>query len=382
MKRFLPLLLVLVAALASCQKKGLSKTEAQQTADRLLDEHMAAMKDSLTTEWRDSVLVNGPDSMKFTYFVYGDKPSGGRSLYISMHGGGGAPAAVNDKQWENQKRLWKPAEGVYFVPRAPSNTWNLWHQEYMDGFVDKVIAGGVLFEDVDPNKVYIMGYSAGGDGTFQLAPRLADHWAAATMMAGHPGDAQIMSLRNLPFSIYMGGLDSAFNRNGFAREWKANLDRLEKEDPGGFVHDVHIFDDLGHWMERRDTISLPWMASFTRNPLPEKVVWVQDDICRNRFYWLEVPSGGARQNDQVIAQYGEGKVDILRADPQVIIVGLNDNMTDLDKPVCIVKGDKVIFRGKVPRTAENIAESIRGRNDRDYIFPVRLRIEGDNVTVL
>jgi poly(3-hydroxybutyrate) depolymerase len=51
-----------------------------------------------------------------------------------------------------------------------------------------------------------MGYSAGGDGVFQIAPRMADHWAAAAMMAGHPGDAAALNLRNLPFTIFMGGL--------------------------------------------------------------------------------------------------------------------------------------------------------------------------------
>jgi dienelactone hydrolase len=28
--------------------------------------------------------------------------------------------------------------------------------------------------DVNPNKVYVMGYSAGGDGVWRLAPRMAD----------------------------------------------------------------------------------------------------------------------------------------------------------------------------------------------------------------
>ena len=48
-------------------------------------------------------------------------------MFISMHGGGGAPKQVNDSQWENQKRLYKLEEGVYVVPRAPTDTWNLWH---------------------------------------------------------------------------------------------------------------------------------------------------------------------------------------------------------------------------------------------------------------
>ena len=41
---------------------------------------------------------------------------------------------------------------------------------------------------VDPNKVFLSGYSAGGDGTYQMGPMLAEWGAGAAMMAGHPND--------------------------------------------------------------------------------------------------------------------------------------------------------------------------------------------------
>jgi poly(3-hydroxybutyrate) depolymerase len=52
--------------------------------------------------------------------------------------------------------------------------------------------------------VYLMGYSAGGDGVFQLAPRMADRFAAAAMMAGHPNETKPLGLRNLPFAMLYG----------------------------------------------------------------------------------------------------------------------------------------------------------------------------------
>jgi dienelactone hydrolase len=91
-----------------------------------------------------------------------------------MHGGGNAPSTVNDRQWKNQVGLYTLDEGVYLAPRAPTNTWNLWHESHIDTLFDQLIHAAVLFEGVNPNKVYIMGYSAGGDGVYQLAPRMAD----------------------------------------------------------------------------------------------------------------------------------------------------------------------------------------------------------------
>ena len=67
-------------------------------------------------ELENRELVLGEHKLKFAYRVLGDPPQGGRSLFISMHGGGNAPPRVNDRQWENQKTLYSPDEGVYVAP--------------------------------------------------------------------------------------------------------------------------------------------------------------------------------------------------------------------------------------------------------------------------
>ena len=110
-------------------------------------------------------------TMRFKYRIYGEKPLDGRSLYISMHGGGGTTPEVNDQQWENQIDLYHPKEGVYVAPRSLHNVWNMWLLPYLDGFFDELIQSAVDVMGVNPDKVYITGYSAGGDGTFRMAPR-------------------------------------------------------------------------------------------------------------------------------------------------------------------------------------------------------------------
>ncbi|MEI3422858.1 MAG: hypothetical protein V8R91_18410 [Butyricimonas faecihominis] len=77
--------------------------------------------------------------MKFDYRVFGEKPADGRSLYISMHGGGNAPEALNTQQWQNQIRLYEPAEGVYVAPRAPWDDWNMWFKPGLDEFFEALI---------------------------------------------------------------------------------------------------------------------------------------------------------------------------------------------------------------------------------------------------
>ena len=109
----------------------------------------------------------------------------------------------------------------------------------------------------------MLGYSAGGDGVYQLAPRMADYWAGAAMMAGHPNGVSLLSLRNVPFALQVGGNDAAYNRNKVGKEYGEQLDKLQKDDPKGYEHFVKIHEGKGHWMNLEDKAALPWMAKFT-----------------------------------------------------------------------------------------------------------------------
>ncbi len=102
-------------------------------------------------QWRDSVhtalsyayeghaLKIGKYEMPIWWKVYGNKPAGGRSLYISLHGGGATDASENNGQWENQKQLYTPSEGVYLCPRAITNTWDLHFRPESDAFYEQII---------------------------------------------------------------------------------------------------------------------------------------------------------------------------------------------------------------------------------------------------
>ena len=355
----------------------LAKGEAERVANILRKEYEGEVRRDAKAEFDSRVLEADGAKMPFWYAVYGEKPggkSGGRALFISMHGGGGAPKQVNDQQWENQKKLYKPEEGVYVAPRAPTDTWNLWHQGHIDPLFRKLIADMIVFEDVDPDRVYLMGYSAGGDGVFQLAPRMADSFAAASMMAGHPNETQPDGLRNLPFAIFMGGKDSAFNRNQIARDWKVKLDALAAKDPGGYPHEVTIHEENGHWMDRKDAVAVPWMAKLKRNLRPTKIVWLQDDVTEPRFYWLANPSpkGGQR----VVASR-EGQTITIESATGVeeLAVRLDETMVDLDKPVKVVFEGATLFEGVAPRTIGTIASTLAERGDPSGIFCAEVRVK-------
>lgn len=354
----------------------LSKAHTARAMNLLWQDHAQRIACCREKEVREGRIQLGKHVMPFFMTTYGQKPSEGWSLWISLHGGGGAPKAINDQQWQNQQRLYRLQEGIYVAPRAPTNTWNLWHEPHIDDLFDRLIEDLIVLKGVNPNRVYVMGYSAGGDGVYQLAPRMADRWAAAGMMAGHPNDASPLPLRNIGFALQVGGLDAAYDRNQLARRRIEKLDELQREDPKGYAHYTKIFEKKGHWMDREDAKALPWMAEFVRNPIPDRVVWKQDDVTHNRFYWLALPKGvrpvtGA----EVVAERKGQTIEILSADQMDrLLIRLDDRMVDLDQPVKVVYGDKVLFEGRVPRTIGTLANTLEERGDPLLTFCAEVEV--------
>ncbi|SEN38101.1 Dienelactone hydrolase family protein [bacterium A37T11] len=381
--RFLYITLTSITLFCCTQAQTrLSRTEADQIAQHELNTTWGAFQPQAESIWANKKIQLDSFTMKFDYRIFGKKPVDGRSLYISLHGGGNAEASVNDQQWANQIMLYTPSEGVYVAPRAPTNTWMLWHENHIDDMLDELIRTAVVTQGVNPNKVYIMGYSAGGDGVFQLAPRMADRWAAASMMAGHPGDAAAASLRDLPFEIFMGGKDRAYNRNGLAVVWSKLLDSLQQTDPLGYVHKVTVYPDNAHWMDRKDTVSLSWMAKFKRDPLPKKIVWVQDDRLHPYFYWLGVPLAQAAAGKTLIVGIDGQQITISKNDYETFTVYLNDQLLNLDKKVTVKLNGKRIFIGRIQRNTAVIKESIKERMDKGFTFSAKLIIKEGKVDIL
>ncbi|MFM7056905.1 MAG: alpha/beta hydrolase [Planctomycetota bacterium] len=353
----------------------LTADESRSAAELLWASRRDVLRKERQAEMDAREIVLGDLRMPFWYRTFGEAPADGRSLYISMHGGGGAPAAVNDQQYENQKRLYQPAEGIYLVPRAPTNTWNLWHEQHIDDFFDRLIVNLTVFENVNPNRVYLMGYSAGGDGVYQLAPRLADRLAAAAMMAGHPNESRPEGLRNIGFTLHMGANDGAYNRNTVAAEWGRRLKALQDQDPQGYAHEVTLHEGLGHWMQLRDAVAVPWMAKFQRSPWPVKVVWVQDDVRHSRFYWLRTNAEQAKAGDEITAEVIDGAVRIRSSSADELTLLLSDRLVSLDSAVSVIHPNGMRTEHSAARTAGVLAAALRERSDLPGMYSAVLKLQ-------
>ena len=304
--------------------------------------------------------------MKFDFKYFGEKPINGWSMYLSLHGGGGVPDSVNENAWLRHKSLYKVEEGIYLTPRSPSNTWNMWHQGNVDTLIDELIKNMIAIYEVNSNRVFLMGYSAGGDGVYQLAPRMADRFAGAAMMAGHPNEASPLGLRNIGFTLHMGEQDSMYNRNLVAVQWGNMLSELQNKDPFGYKHFVKIHKNMGHWMGGLDTSGIRWISQFERNPYPKKVAWRQDDVLNKRYYWLK--NNNPKEGDTLIVSILEQTITVEKTNISNFTVYLNDDLVNMDQIVSVSYNDKEIYKGHVKRDSNIIRESTIEHGDPQSVY--------------
>ena len=354
----------------------LSLSEAEKIEKNIYNDFKKEIIVTRSGEMEDRVIELKDKKIKFDINHFGEQGEDGWSLFISLHGGGGTTESENNRLWNRHKTLYELEDGILFTPRSPSNTWNMWFQSHVDTFFNRIIQNMIAFHNVDPNKIYIMGRSAGGDGIYQVAPRMADRFAAAAMSAGHPNDSSPLGLRNTAFTIHMGENDSLYNRNDMAVKWGNDLRKLNEEDPEGYRYYIKIYKNKGHWMDNLEASALDWMSDFIRNPYPSKVVWKQGNVLHKRFYWLrnEDPSFG----DLIECNIDDQIITVLSSSSSKITIQLNDDLVDMDREITVNYLGRQLFKGFVYRDIDIIKRSIREYGDPKSVYYGEIRLTLDS----
>jgi hypothetical protein len=163
-------------------------------------------------------------------------------------------------------------------------------------------------------------------------------------------------------------------RNKRAEEWKVRLAALQKGDPTGYPHQVVIFPEYGHWMQRKDAVAVPWMAKQQRQTAPPVVIW--DRPQPGSFYWLaDVVVDEGKQKQARVEARVKGQVIQLHCEQvKQLTLRLRDDLVNLDQPVTIEWDGKVIYTGKVPRTLQGLYTTWTARLDTGLIYPAAITV--------
>ncbi|MGM9680905.1 MAG: hypothetical protein ACI3XR_05315 [Eubacteriales bacterium] len=361
----------------------------------------------------------GRTTMKVQTKVVGRAPADGYPVFLVYHGGGYDPSGTtNESQWSGMADRYTQTRvpAIYISIRSVSDnesSGQIFSTDISWAFYDRIIEDCILYMNADPNKVYIVGYSAGGNGVYQIAPVLADRLAAATMTAGHPEGIDLTNLYNLPFYLNVGELDSAYNRNTVTVEYSEKLDALADK-YGGYLHwcfvhvgkehgvvgdnattDQRVVKDLAAWYDAykaggtlasssgntttANTDAATLMTAHTRDPLPSRIVWntavsKADQRGISSFYWISTTA----ESSAVDISYDKATNTITMNSSRLrsgeITIYLNEDMVDLFSPVKVVLTSGTVLEFTPEISTDLLRSTTAERGDPNYQFAASITL--------
>ncbi len=353
---------------------------------------------TLLQETQDCAMTFGEATMRYTVQVIGDMPENGYPLYIAMHGGGsGDTPEVNDEQWDEMKDYYSAALdcGVYVAVRGVRDTWDTHFNPESYPLYDRLIRYMILTQNVNPNRVYLEGFSAGGDGVYAIANRMADRFAAANMSSGHPNGISMVNLYNMPIQLQAGEFDDEYDRNRVTAEYGLKLDTLQAE-YGGYEHRTLIHYDCGHNYEDYEPTHIPVMADvaawlnngdrttvdvdsfppdymddFIRDPYPTSIIWDlftrADTRETESFYYMSAPYT-TNEGMIKVTSAGDNAFAIEAEDVNgEFSIMLNEYMVDFSRPVTFIINEEETTLNLTPDMAV-LAATTEDRGDPWYQF--------------
>lgn len=339
--------------------------------------------------------LHDEDPMPFYYISKGLPPKAGYPLFINLHGSG-----PKKHEFEATLRwgiVYKDAPSLYFIPQIPNEARYRWWFKPEQYAWEKLFRLAMINDNINADKIYMMGISEGGYGSQRLGAFYADYLAGAGPMAGGEPleNAPPLNYRNIAFSLQTGEHDHMFGRNKLTRRAGEVFDSLQKTDPQNFKHNIVIQPGKGHGIDYTQTT--PWLIQYERNATPSHVSWVlfpMDGRYRDGFYnigidkrpnisdaavidraffdlqldkatnsvhlevWLEDGSGQKRE------EVKEGEVSVF----------LSPDMLNFSKKVKLYYNGKLIHNKKVRLDENVLIESCALFGDPKRLFPAKINV--------
>ena len=121
---------------------------------------------------------------------------------------------------------------------------------------------------------------------------------------------------------------------------------------------------MGHWMMRADTVAVPWMAKYKRNPYPTKVVWQQEEVLRPSFYWISAPQRELKRGQRVRLTCQNNVIDITECTYSELTLWLCDEL-----------GEGLTYQ------EDTVAASVVHKDGKSEAVTLDVRVDGQRMRV-
>ncbi len=325
-----------------------------------------------------------------------------KGLVIGLHGGGEGAGSADEPAGR-----WSAKNCIGFYPqgiRLVHDTWNTVHGER---FILSMIEVAKCQFGIDPDRIYTMGFSMGGTGSWFMAGRHPDLLAGSSPCAGVlmaepksqlPRKEDIIrvqhgfvpNVRNLAMWYYIGLADKNCMPGTYL--FVADmLEELKREDPTGYgkVH-FKTIEGLAHaFPPGEPQEGIKFLEKETREVFPEKLVWEyaawpfpkrdESDLVtryqKTHFYWLRCTNPfeqqiirAERKGNTFSVSY-EGR---MRDKEKGISIMLNPKMIDVNEDVVVILEGQEVYRGRPKPTLAAFVDALDAKVDTSMIFDRRI----------
>lgn len=335
----------------------------------------APIHDALRADFDKNQVQFQNNLSPYTIKSVGTRPPNGWPLFIAMHGGGSGPKELNDSQWQQMQIYYKDHPEVggykYLALRAPNDTWNGFYDTYVYPLIANLVQQFTLFGDVDPNKVFLMGYSHGGYGAFAIGPKEPDLFAAIHGSAAAPTDGETTgkTLRNTIFTGMVGGEDTMFGRLDRDRAFAQQINALRGDRNDIYPVTIEVKEGVQHsYLQDRDKILDMYAA--VRNPVPRELTWLQTDTVITDFFWLHTDAPAKEQEIDATCRNNHLTVTTTPNVKSATVL-LDSRLVDFTKPVTLEVNGVKSERRFTP-SLRTLCETLARRGDPDLAFTAQI----------
>jgi len=195
--------------------------------------------------------------------------------------------------------------------------------------------------NINPDRVYLAGFSMGGAGAFDLGLKYPDTWAACVPVCGSMGNLDLVANgRNLPFWINTGSEDRVVPAKYSKRAYEKAIEL-------GFKHWKYTeYKGMGHsfWVDWGQIEK--WLLSQKKNNSPSTVSFTSEKCAK--AYWSEITEKyNCKQLARIDVETASQTIKIKISNIADYTLYLKDAPISLTKEITIIENSKEIFKGHI-----------------------------------
>jgi pimeloyl-ACP methyl ester carboxylesterase len=204
---------------------------------------------------------------------------------------------------------------------------------------------------VDPDRVYLLGWSMGGAGAFLMASRFPDRFAAMMPVAGSADSSLVENARHVPCWNYHGLGDTTVSP-GYLRIVETAYRALGLPYHDGFLERPFVWGPWAdHWVGYRMMGSIDEiekiLGTYRRVASPKEVTLVTPELRHNASYWVRIDAFESYvEPGRLVARSADNTIEVTSQNVRAFTLLLSHAPVDANRAIRVLHNGRLVFEGK------------------------------------